>query len=72
MQFQLSSLPDHIIDQYDLRNKEKNGYIYVECRKAIYGLPQAGALSNKLLKEQLRPAGYYEVSHIPGLWKHIT
>jgi hypothetical protein len=35
MRFQLSSLPDHIIEQYDLRNKEKNGYVYVECRKAI-------------------------------------
>ncbi len=72
MRFQLSSLPDHIIEQYDLRNKDKNGYVYVECRKAIYGLPQAGALSNKLLKERLRPHGYYEVSHTPGLWRHIT
>ena len=38
----------------------------------IYGLPQSGKLVNGYLKEKLRPAGYYEVSHTPGLWKHIS
>ena len=26
----------------------------------------------KLLRERLRPHGYYEVPHMPGLWKHIS
>ena len=49
-----------------------NGFIYVEIRKAIYSLPQAGILANKLLKKRLHPEGYYEVAHTSGLWKHVT
>ncbi len=55
-----------------MRHKAKNEYVYTEIRRAIYGLPQAGALANKLLKEQLVPAGYFEVPHTPGLWKHVS
>jgi hypothetical protein len=73
MRIPLTLFPAHIIEQYQLRDKAKNGHIYVEIRKAIvYGLPQAGILANKLLKVRLAPAGYCEVSHTPGLWKHIT
>ena len=43
----------------------------MEIREAIYGLPQAGFLANKLLKKRLAPAGYYEMPHTPGLWKHV-
>jgi len=42
----------------------------LELRKAICGLPQAGSLANKHLKERLEPHGYREVLHTPGLWKH--
>jgi hypothetical protein len=44
----------------------------MEIRRAMYGLPQAGKLANKLLKELLAKHGYYEVVHTPGLWKHIS
>ena len=44
----------------------------MEIRKAIYGLLQVGILANKLLKKRLKPKGYFEVAHTPGLWKHIT
>jgi hypothetical protein len=36
----------------------------------MYGLPQAGILANKLLKERLEPHGYQECEHTPGLWRH--
>jgi hypothetical protein len=39
----------------------------VECT-----LPQAGILANKLLKKRLTRHGYFEVPHMPGLWKHIS
>jgi hypothetical protein len=58
MRIPLTLFPEHIIEQYQLRDKAINGYIYVEIRKAIYGLPQAGILANKLLKARLAPAGY--------------
>jgi len=38
----------------------------------MYGLPQAGILANKQLHEKLEPVGYYEVTHTPRLWRHVT
>ena len=49
----LAFSPKHTIEQYDLRKHENNDFVYVEIRKAIYGLPKDGALKNKLLKERL-------------------
>ena len=72
MKMLLALFPDHIVKQYNLGEKAKNGFVYLELRKAIYGLPQAGSLANILLKERLGPHGYREVLHTPGLWKHNT
>ena len=72
MQFPITMFPPHIIEQYNLMARVLNRYIYVEIRKAIYGLPQAGILANKLLKKRMRPEGYYQVAHTLGLWKHVT
>ena len=44
MQIPLTMFPDHVAQQYQLWGKEKNGFIYVKIRNAIYGLPQAGVL----------------------------
>ena len=41
MKMPLALFPDHIIKQYNLGEKAKNGFVYLEMRKAIYGLPQA-------------------------------
>ena len=38
------------MDLYDLYDKVKNGYVYSEIVRGMYGLPQAGILANKLLK----------------------
>ena len=67
-----SQHPRYTVDEYDLKKHAKDGFVYVEIRKAIYGLPQAGILANKLLKKRLKPHGYYEVPHTPGLWKQIS
>lgn len=72
MRIPLAHFPEHTIQQYKLRENQKNGFIYVEIRKAIYGLPQGGILANEQLKKFLAPAGYFEVPHTPGLFKHIT
>ncbi len=37
----------------------------------MYGLPQAGILANKLLKQCLNARGYYHCQHTPGLWQHV-
>ena len=36
----------------------------------MYGLPHAGILANKLLKEKLLQNDYFEVPHTPGLFRH--
>ena len=52
--------------------KDERGFIYLEIRRIIYGLPQLGMLTNKYLKEKLAHHGYYKVPHTPGLWKYIS
>jgi hypothetical protein len=46
--------------------------VYIEIRKGMYGLKQAGLLINQLLQTRLAPFGYYPVRHTPGLWLHHT
>ena len=72
MRLSLKYFSQHTIDQYNLQETTKNGLVYIEIRKAIYGLPQAGILANKQLKECLGLASYYEVAHTPGLFTHVT
>jgi hypothetical protein len=70
MRMHLSIIPEDIIVHYGLRDKVLNGYVYIEIRKGMYGLPQAGILANKLLKKRLARHKYFEQPHTPGLWKH--
>ena len=72
MKMPLDIFPEHTIQQYDLRRHVKNGFVYLEIRRCVYGLPMTGALVNKLLRERLAPHGYYEVAHTPGLWCHVS
>jgi hypothetical protein len=65
-------IPDEFIDAYALRPKIHKGFLYMEIRKGMYGLPQAGIIANQLLRKRLAPHGYYEVTNTPGLWKHKT
>eukprot|EP00957_Ditylum_brightwellii_P115317 8793521-Ditylum_brightwellii.AAC.1 len=58
------------MQEYNLHKLIQNEYIYIEVRKGMYGLPQAGILANKLLKERLATAGYCPTRHTPGLWQH--
>ena len=53
MKMQLTLFPADIIEYYKLMDKALDGYVYMEIRKGMYGLPQAGILANKLLKERL-------------------
>ena len=59
-----------IIAKYGLKEKCKNGFIYMQIEHGMYSLPQAGILVNKLLCKRLAPHGYHVVDHTPGLWRH--
>jgi hypothetical protein len=72
MRIHISLIPPEIIEEYDLLPKVHNDFIYIRIEKGMYGLPQAGLLANQLLEKRLKPHGYFQCRHTPGLWKHTT
>jgi hypothetical protein len=68
----LSRFPEEIIQKYNLNALAVDGWVYIEIRKGMYGLKQAGLLANQLLQTLLAPFGYYPARHTPGLWLHKT
>ena len=70
MRMPMTIIPDDIKRQYKLQQKCKDGFVYTEILRGMYGLPQADILANKLLRERLEPHGYFKANHTPGLWKH--
>ncbi len=68
----LTLFPAWIIEQYDMEKQALNGYIHLEMRQAVWGLPQAGILANKRLQQKLAPFGYFKSTNTPGLWCHKT
>jgi hypothetical protein len=66
----ISMVPDEIMDKYNSYTRVHNGYLYVEVCKGMYGLPQAGLITNVLLAKRLAKHGYSPVPHIHGLWMH--
>ena len=71
MHLKIAELPQDFIDEYMLQNKEtKDGYVYMEIRKGMYGLPQAGILAQKILEKRLNARGYRQIGIYPGFWKH--
>jgi len=71
LKLKLTDVPAEIISEYGLQKKAtEDGHIYVEIRKGMYGLPQAGLLAQQLLEGRLNDEGYYQSTIVPGLWKH--
>ena len=71
MRLKLSNLPDNVVRHYKLDDKvTKDGYVYVEIRRGMYGLPQAGLITQKLLEQRLNKEGYYQSENTTGLWTH--
>jgi hypothetical protein len=72
MKMPLSIFLQDFFEHYGLLDKALNGYVYMEIHKGMYNLPQAGILTNKLLKKCLAKHRYFEQPHTPGLWRHKT
>ena len=71
VQMSLDDFPEEIIEEYKLREMAtKDGVVIAECRKCVYGLPQAGILANRYLEKRLNEYGYYQSNHTNGLWSH--
>ena len=70
MRILIDIIPTSIMEHYKLSPLIVNGYVMVEIRKGIYGLPQAGILAKQLLEKRLLTAGYYPAANTPGLYLH--
>jgi hypothetical protein len=50
VRIKIDDVPGEIIKQYNLREKmDKDGYLYIEVRKRMYGLPQAGIFGTRVV-----------------------
>jgi hypothetical protein len=72
MVIKFSSLPQEIIDEYNLLELAHDERVYIEIQKGMYGLPQTGILANELVQQHLALDGHRPTEHTHGLWKHET
>jgi hypothetical protein len=73
MRMKITDIPEEVIEHYNLREKaSKDGFVFVEIRRGMYGLPQAGLIAQELLEKRLNARGYYQSKFTPGLWTHDT
>jgi hypothetical protein len=72
MKMLLSRFSEEIAQNYNLNTLAVDGWVYINIRKGMYGLKQAGLLANQLLKARLAPFGYYPAHRTPGIWLHKT
>ena len=63
----LDIIPEEIITQYELRKIAVNGWVYIEIRKGMPGLKQAGKIAHNRLKTHLEKYGYRPCRHTPAL-----
>ena len=68
-----STIPQEFIDAYNLEELfDEDGFVYIEIRKGMYGLKQAGKLAHDQLQKFLEPHGYKPTQSTPRLWMHET
>ena len=72
MKISLAILPEEMIAQYNLPQLASNGWVYLEIRKGMPVLKQAGCIANDRLKIHLAKFGYSPVAQTPSLWKNST
>ena len=63
-----SFIPQEVMDQYQF-TIEANVYIYLEIRKVLYGLKEAGVVAFTQLLQNLSPFKYEPMKFTPGLWR---
>jgi hypothetical protein len=57
--------------RYDIQ-VANDGYVYLEIRRGMYGLKEAGIIAFNQLVKKLVPSGYEPMTFNPGLWRHRT
>jgi hypothetical protein len=66
----LTFIPKAVMEFYLLQRYLHKGALYCVVLKTHYGLPQAGALSQKRLFDHLERNGYHQLFHAPALFRN--
>ena len=72
MRIKASLIPEEIMKKYHLSDNIHNDHIYLEIRKGMYGLPQAGIIYYTQINRHLSTFGYKPCRYTPDLWGHET
>ena len=72
MHIHINMTPQDIINAYNLLPLAKNYHVLVDTHKGMYGLPQAGKITDGRLVKHLANFGYFPDRHMPGMWHHNT
>ena len=55
----IKNIPNDIVERYNLRDlANSRGYVLIEIRRGMYGLPIAGKIAHEALVAHLEPYGY--------------
>jgi hypothetical protein len=57
----VSQIPQNVMDQYKLTHLIHDGYVYTEISGGMYGLSQAGTITNKRLVTTLKSHDYNQM-----------
>ena len=72
MRISLKHIPLDIQVRYNVAAFAHNGHVLMEINRSIYGLPQAGKLSQDRLVAHLATHGYKQCIHTPCIFIHET
>ena len=62
LRMKLVHFPQDVIDHYNLNNLvDEKGFVYVCCKRGMYGLPHAGIIAEH---------DYRQSDHTPSFWTH--
>ena len=71
MSLKLSNPPKRMVQHYNIEEKATmDVYMYVEIKRGMYGLPQAGLIVQQLLEKRLNKKGYHQSEIKPRFWTH--
>ena len=72
MRINIKHIPADVQKQYNIADMVHNEHVIMEISRSIYGLPQAGKLSQDRLIMHLAKHGYTQCPNTPCLFVHAT
>ena len=64
-------IPQEVLNEYNIIFDDHD-FTYVEIRRGMYGLKEAGGIAFDQLVRKLKRFGYEPMSQTPGLWRDTS